>query len=100
MMPLGDYRQLTAHVSECVAAGRLADGEASLQAIARLNPKEHYAWALLARIALGRGEAEIAIELVQRAIGLQQKNPDYLNLLGVAYGDLGRYADALAALRR
>jgi tetratricopeptide (TPR) repeat protein len=100
MMPLADYRQLIAHVNQCMASGRLAESEASLQAVVRLNPKEHYAWALLARIALERGEADVAIDLVQRAIGLQRKNPDYLNLLGVAYGELGRHDDALGALRR
>jgi tetratricopeptide (TPR) repeat protein len=99
IMP-ADYRQLTAHVNQCLAARRLADCEASLQAIVRLNPKEHYAWGLLACIALERGEAEAAIDLVQRAIGLQRKNPDYLNLLGVAYAELGRHDDALAALRK
>jgi tetratricopeptide (TPR) repeat protein len=100
MMPLADYRQLTAHVNQCVASRRLADCEASLQAIVRLNPNEHYAWGLLACIALERGEADVAIDLVQRAIGLQRANPDYLNLLGVAYAELGRYDDALAALRK
>lgn len=100
MIAPGSYQQLTAHVSQCMASGRLADGEASLQAITRLNPNEHYAWALLARIAVERGEAEIAVDLIQRALDLQRKNSDYLNLLGVAYGELGRYDDALAALRR
>ena len=100
MKPLADYRQLIAHINQCVASRRLADCEASLQAVVRINPKEHYAWALLAVIALERGEADVAIDFVERAIGLQRKNPDYLNLLGVAYAELGRHDDALAALRK
>lgn len=98
--PAHDYGELTAHVNRCMAAGRLNEAEAALREIARLNPREHFAWALLARAALERGEAEAAVELIRRALDADRKNADYLNLLGVAHGELGRYDDALAALRR
>ncbi len=83
-----------------MAAGRLKDAEEPLLAMTRLSPKEHFAWALLARIALERGEAEGAAELVRRALEIDRKNADYLNLLGVAYAEVGRYEEALGALRR
>ncbi len=95
-----DYRELTAHVDRCVAAGRLNEAEPALREIARLNPREHFAWALLARTALERGEAETAVEFIQRALEVDRKNADYLNVLGVVQTELGRYDDALAALRR
>ena len=95
-----DYRELTSHVDRCVAAGRLNEAEAALREIARLNPREHFAWALLARAALERGEAEAAVELIRRALDADRKNADYFNALGVAYAELGRYDDALTALRR
>lgn len=95
-----DYPALTAQVDRCMAAGRLADAEAALRDITRLSPREHFAWALLARIALERSEAEAAAELIRRALDNDRRNADYLNLLGVAYGELGRYAEALAMLRR
>jgi tetratricopeptide (TPR) repeat protein len=95
-----DYRELTAHVDRCVAAGRLSEAEPALREIARLNPREHFAWALLARAALERGEPEAAVELIRRALEVDRKNADYLNALGVAYAELGRYDDALGALRR
>lgn len=95
-----NYRDLTAYVSRCVAGGRLRDAEPALRQITALNPREHYAWALLARTALERGEAEAAVDLVRRALDAERRNADYLNLLGVAYSELGRYDDALAALRR
>ena len=95
-----DYRELTTHVSRCMAAGRLTDAEPALLEITRLNPKEHFAWGLLARIAVERGEADVAVELIRRALDADRKNADYHNLLGVAYGELGRYDDALIALRR
>jgi Tfp pilus assembly protein PilF len=94
------YRELTAHVERCMAAGRLRDAETALREITRLNPREHFAWALLARVAVERGDAEVAAELARRALDLDRKNADYLNLLGVAFVELGRYDDALAMLRR
>jgi tetratricopeptide (TPR) repeat protein len=95
-----EYRELTARASRSMEAGRLDDAGAALREITRLNPREHFAWALLAEIALRRGDAEAAAELVRHALEMDRKNADYLNLLGVAYGELGRYDDALGALRK
>lgn len=100
MTPAGDLRGLAAEVDRCIAAGRLADAEPALNAITRGDPRAHYAWALLGRIALERGEADAAASLAQRALALDRGNAEYLNLLGVAHGERGALDEALGALRK
>ena len=94
------YAALVRHVEACQARGRLDEAESALRAIVQANPREHYAWGLLAQLAVRRGDAEGALDPIQRAIRLERDNPEYLNLLGVACAELGRFGEALASLRK
>jgi tetratricopeptide (TPR) repeat protein len=100
MTPAADLRALTAEVDRCVAAGRLAEAEPALRAIVNANPREPFAWALLGRLALLRGDPDGALQLVGRAVALARNHPDYLNLLGVAHAERGAFDEALGALRK
>lgn len=95
-----DYAALVRHVEACRARGRIDEAEAALHSIVQQNPREHYAWGLLAQLALQRGDADAALDPIERAIRLERDNPQYLNLLGVACAELGRFDPALAALRK
>jgi Tfp pilus assembly protein PilF len=96
----GEIHALRAEVERCVAAGRPEDAEPALRAIVQLNPREHYAWALLGRIALARADPEGALPLIARAVASARDHPDYLNLLGVAHAEQGAFDEALGALRK
>lgn len=95
-----EYAELVRHVEACRARGRLDEADGALRAIVQANPREHYAWGLLGLAALQRGEPEAAFAPIERAIALDRANPQYLNLLGVAYGELGRFDEARGALRK
>lgn len=100
MTSSADLRAFTAEVDRCVANGRLEDAEPALRAIVQVNPREHFAWALLGRIALVRADPDGALPLVARAVALARNHPDYLNLLGVAHAERGAFEEALVALRK
>ncbi len=95
-----DYPALVRQVDECMAQGRVDDAEPALRAMVGINPREHYAWSLLGEVALRRGDADIAVGYLERATALARNNALYLNLLGVAQTELGRYEEAMAALRK
>src|SRR5687767_8496241 len=54
-----------------------------------------YAWA-----RLQSGQPDIALEYARRAHELARRNPDYLNTVGVAHGELGELDAARAAFER
>ncbi len=95
-----EYAALTREAQACVDAGRLADAERLLTEIVRLNAREHYAWGLLARIALERGDAVVAQERAGRALELDRRNADYLNVLAIAQAEAGDLERAESSLRR
>lgn len=94
------YPALLRHIDECLARGRVDDAEPALRSVVGINPREHHAWGLLGEIALRRGDAEIAAGYFERATALARKEGSYLNLLGVAYTELGRFEEAAATLRK
>jgi len=94
------YAALKAEVEACLSAGRLADADRALAEIVRLNPREHVAWSLLAKAALQRGEAELALGQIGRALEGDRRNPGYLNLQAVAQAETGALDAAEATLRR
>ncbi len=96
----GEYAALVGQAQAALAAGRLEEAEPALHAIVRANPREAFAWALLGLVHLRRAQPEVALAHVERALGLDRDHPDYLNLRGVALGELGRIDDAVAAFRR
>ncbi len=94
------YAALTREAQTCMDAGRFGDAEHVLAEIVRLNPREHYAWGLLGRIALERGDSDGAQEWIRRALDLDRRNPDYLNVLAIAQAEAGDLAHAESSLRR
>jgi predicted Zn-dependent protease len=96
----GEIHALRAEVDRCIAAGRPEDAEPALRAIVQLNPREHYAWALLGRIALARADPDGALPLIARAVEAARNHADYLNLIGVAHAERGAFDEALGALRK
>jgi len=94
------YAALTREAQACLDAGRLGDAEHVLIEIVRLNPREHFAWGLLGRIALERGDATIAQEHIARALELDRRNADYLNVLAIAQAETGELERAESTLRR
>ena len=95
-----EYAALVGQAQAALAAGRLDEAEPALHAIVRSNPREAFAWALLGLVHVRRAQPETALAHADRALGLDRDNPDYLNLRGVALGELGRIDDAAAAFRR
>jgi Flp pilus assembly protein TadD len=95
-----EFAALTRKAQAYVDAGQLGDAELLLTEIIRLNPREHYAWGLLARLALEQGQSDIAQERVQRALELDRRNADYLNVLAVAQAEAGDMERAESTLRR
>lgn len=95
-----EYAALTREAQAFLDAGRLGDAERALTEITRLNPREHYAWGLLGRIALERGDAEVAQAHVGRALELDRRNADYLNVLAIAQAETGDLERAESTLRR
>jgi tetratricopeptide (TPR) repeat protein len=94
------YAALKAEVESCLRAGRLNDAEGALGEIVRLNPREHVAWSLLAKAALQRGEASMALGQIDRALEGDRRNAGYLNLKAVAQAESGELDAAEATLRR
>ena len=76
------------------AAGRL------FQQIADAYPRAHAAWNALAVVAVRAGLPDVAAAHAQRALDLDRRNPVYLNNLGVALGELGRFDESEQAFRR
>jgi tetratricopeptide (TPR) repeat protein len=95
-----EYAALVGQAQAALAAGRLDEAEPALHAILQANPREAFAWALLGLVQVRRAQPELALAHVDRALGLDRDHPDYLNLRGVALGELGRLDEAVAAFRR
>lgn len=94
------YAALTREAQACLDAGRLGDAEHVLTEIVRLNPREHYAWGLLGRIALERGDAGLAQDRIRSALEHDRRNADYLNVLAIAQAEAGNLEHAESSLRR
>jgi hypothetical protein len=61
---------------------------------------DHQAWNELAWIKLRSGEPELAVEYARRAHELSRRNFEYLNTLGVAYGEAGELDLAHSTFRK
>jgi tetratricopeptide (TPR) repeat protein len=94
------YAALIREAEACLKSGRNDEAERALVEVLRLNPREHFAWSLLASLALQRSDPELALAHIQRALELDRRNAGYLNLHGVALAEAGQLDAAEAALRR
>jgi len=93
------YAALKAEVEACFRAGRPDDAERALGEIVRLNPREHVAWSLLAKAALQRGDAALALGHIGHALEGARRHPGYLNLQAVAQAESGALDAAEATLQ-
>ena len=69
---------------EAHGAGRLDEAERLYRAVLEAEPKNADAWHLLGVLAQQRGQAGVAVEHIERALGLSGPHGGYLSNLGVA----------------
>src|SRR5262245_59073969 len=86
--------------AHAAGAGDDARAEPLFHRIVAQNPRDADAWSRLALIAVRGGRACEAIEQVKRALELDRRNGSYLNTLGIAYAETGRFEQALRCLKR
>src|SRR5207248_1821590 len=63
-------------------------------------PSDHRDWNALAWTYLQSGQSELALEAARRAHQGNRNNLDYLNTLGVAYGEMGELERAESSFRK
>jgi hypothetical protein len=63
-------------------------------------PSDHRDWNALAWTYLESGQSERALDAARRAHEANRNNVDYLNTLGVAYGEMGELEHAEASFRK
>jgi tetratricopeptide (TPR) repeat protein len=63
-------------------------------------PSDHREWNALAWSYLQSGQSELALDAARRAHEASRGNLDYLNTLGVAYGEMGELERAESSFRK
>lgn len=81
-------------------AGRLAEAEAGYRAVLGCDPDHVDALGEMGRLAFQRGRADVAVALLERAVGLRPADPDLRNNLAMAQGHVGLLVEAQANNRR
>jgi predicted O-linked N-acetylglucosamine transferase (SPINDLY family) len=81
-------------------AGRLAEAETIYRQVLAQAPDHADALHLLGVLALQGGQAELAIDLIDRAVAIEPLAADYHVHLGEAYRRLERWDEAVVRLRR
>lgn len=82
------------------AAGRFEEAERIYRRLLRVHPNHAEAWHLLGIITCERGELEKAVELVGKAISIQEANHNYHANLGRMLNYLGEHSRAERCYRR
>jgi len=80
-------------------AGRIEAAEAAYRRILRIDPRHSEALRLCGLIAHQRGQHQLAVDLVSRAIAVGATPLHYLNL-GMAYDGLNQFERAVESYRR
>ena len=81
-------------------AGRLGEAERIYRAILDHRPDHPQALNLLGVAACQRGEPDLAIDYIRRAIAVDRRNPQFHYNLGVAQQSAGEVDPAIASYRR
>ncbi|MGO9953191.1 MAG: tetratricopeptide repeat protein [Dissulfurispiraceae bacterium] len=81
----------------CHRIGNLKEARLGYEAAVNLAPKTSDLWHLLGKIALQEGRDEDAIPLIVKAIGLNDRDPQYHASLAIAYQNRGRNIEAIKA---
>src|SRR5215211_7138256 len=79
--------------------GELREAEHIYRQILAVAPDEPDVWHRLGLLALQLQKHQLAIEYINKAIGLDSKTAAYRCNLGVAYRDWGRIEDAMKSYR-
>ena len=74
--------------------------EMALRELVGRQPSHHGAWHALAWTYLQSGRGDLALEAARHAFEASRSNLDYLNTLGVAYGETGAQQEAEACFRK
>jgi hypothetical protein len=74
--------------------------ELALRELVARQPSHHGAWNALAWTYLQSGRGDLALDAARRAYEASRGNLDYLNTLGVAYGETGAQHEAEACFRK
>jgi predicted O-linked N-acetylglucosamine transferase (SPINDLY family) len=80
-------------------AGRLEQAEAIYQQIVQLDPQHADALHMLGLVAAQVGNAQVAVNLIQRAIGIRSNDPAYHSNLALALQKCGQLEQAAASYR-
>jgi TolB-like protein/Tfp pilus assembly protein PilF len=87
----------TAGMGLAYVAGYLEDGDAMIESSLALDPNSAWAWLFRGWTKVWLGEAEVALESIQRAMRLSPQDPQFFNMqTGMAWAYLlaGQYANA------
>jgi Tfp pilus assembly protein PilF len=96
-------QQLAALMQAAVGAlkaGDAAAAESLFRQIVTENPRHADAWHMLAAIVIRGGRGSEAIEYALRAHQLDRRNAEYLNTLGIAYGEAQQPEEAVRCFKR
>ncbi len=74
--------------------------EAPLRRALAIDGRHAESLSLLGRCLVGQGRHREALETAKRSEELESRNPEVWDAIGVAYGELNEYADAVRAFRR
>lgn len=81
-------------------SGNPSAAEASLRGGLRSDPRHAECQSLLGRSLFAQGRVRDALEAAERAAGLDSRNPEVWDAIGVVYGNLGEYQRALEVFRK
>jgi tetratricopeptide (TPR) repeat protein/2-polyprenyl-3-methyl-5-hydroxy-6-metoxy-1,4-benzoquinol methylase len=81
-------------------AGQLAEAERHYRAILAIDQNHADSLHLLGVIGLQLGRNEMAVDLIRKAIALDDRKPAFHNNIGLAFDALGRTEDAVLHYRR
>ena len=90
--------QVTA-AGEALDAGRVNEAELQLAQARASHPEHPEVLRMQAGIHDVRGQHQMAVQLMQRALALRPRDPLYHNTMGVLLGNAGEYEAAIKALR-
>lgn len=102
-MVAGFSPHVAALMQSVVAAVQAGDADAAENALRQIvaeNPRQADAWHMLAGLAIRAGRTADAIESASKAHQIDRRNPEYLNTLGIAYGEGQRLDDAERCFKR
>ncbi|MCK5092540.1 MAG: tetratricopeptide repeat protein [Gammaproteobacteria bacterium] len=103
MSPLPKYpkkiRRLFDSALEYEKSGRPGNASEVCRKILRLAPRHEKTLLLLNRIAMQSGDYALSISLMEKAVKINPRNPEYHYNLGLAYNSMGKIKEALSCMK-